>query len=355
MNKNPVSRRVDTSNDDGRHRASLRVKEKRRQDAKRWSVDGRRRSGSRAHHLRLARHPPSMLPNLHSSPWNDRFMFDAINNPGLAAGASKQRMTGVSSLQLMPLLNQMKVDSSTTGIKGEQRVRSERNFSDRADGELVLNHSRQEVTPTTIKKCDTSPSAVGMRDVGISPFDMSKVLDALEADNSNLETMRHIADKINQIDRNCIPTSCKNSHSCNIYSSKPHVFDEAKINFERIEELLYTMEIEEQLAHRELTHNQLSQTNEERPKAYIEGDVVDAFQDEEALTVERSEVIYNHAWQFIRSSHQQEKVITKNGHLYYHEIVQILTNSILGSLINEIASNLESVVQDSAEEIFRML
>jgi hypothetical protein len=204
----------------------------------------------------------------------------------------------------------------------------ERDFSDRADGELVLTYSRQEITPTTVRICDTSPFTFGMCDVGVSPFDMTKVLAALEAD-SNRKAIRNIAKQVNQIDRSWIESPCDDSPSCNIADSQPPVFNGANINFEMIEELLYSIDIEEQLAHRELIEKQLSRTTNEALKSFIDRDksngsgLADTFKDEEELTVERKEVIYDHAWHFMRSSHERERVLTRNGHLKCHEIVQM--------------------------------
>ena len=205
----------------------------------------------------------------------------------------------------------------------------ERNFSDRADGELVLNFSRQEITPKSIKKIDSSPFTLEMCDVGVSPFDMTKVLAALEADDSNRRVMCRIVNQANKMDRNWIDSHCDNSPSCNIYSSQPPFFNGENINFEMIEELLYSIEIEDQLAHRELIEKQLSHTSNEALKSIIDQDnsyglgLTDTSNAEEELTVERKEVIYDHAWHFMRSSHEREKVLSRNGYLKFHEIVQM--------------------------------
>ena len=116
--KTPAVRQAGTSHDDGRRRARLRVKEKRRRDAKSWSIDGRRRSGT-SYHLGLAQHMPSMLTNVHSSPWNERFMFNDSVYPGLTVVASKKRMTEATSTTTLPrqVLNQMKIDSSMPSRK----------------------------------------------------------------------------------------------------------------------------------------------------------------------------------------------------------------------------------------------
>ena len=62
-----------------------------------------------------------------------------------------------------------------------------RHFAERCDGELVTVFSRREIAPSQVNNGDANGVFADTATIGVSPFDMKKVRDALEADGSDSE------------------------------------------------------------------------------------------------------------------------------------------------------------------------
>ena len=158
----------------------------------------------------------------------------------------------------------------------------------------------------------------------------------------------------------------------------------SKNDLEQLEELLYTLEIEEELAHHELVEQQLSlkkredmsqqlpctNNTQQLAPARIENskfpskvsgsnNLNPCIHDEElaveTLSRERQEEIYNYGWSFKKSTPDVAKDLTKNGKLEQGCLFNSLTESILDSCIAGISSDIEAIVQESAEQIFQTL
>jgi hypothetical protein len=200
--------------------------------------------------------------------------------------------------------------------------KSVRHFSERSDGELVLNYSRTEILSNSNGNCSSHIDNLlgGTEDASVSPFDMVKLkaaLDAAESDNDGAEhgvefpINSPCTKDMNPIDRN-----------------------QAHPNLEAFEDLLYTVEIEEELAHRELRNKTLLVRTGNSPEHGSVASEADSTSKEDgpddevkmsaaAMPVGRQEEIHNYVWQSNLLSREREKALVKDGSMQFHEIVQV--------------------------------
>ena len=350
---------VIVSENEGRRRAAIRVKQKRMYDSQRWTIEGRRRPDS----SRFKNRPSIKSParKLHSKPWNDRFIFNqasAEKSKNFADGlqlfsspvdekANNPHSRPMTALalgskigQLVPKTTQDSSARQTTIFKPEVR-----HFSERADGELVSNFSRCEITPTTASKCNCSPLLVSKCNASVSPFDMTKLRAVLNAEGSeDDETYRGE-------DGDILPI---------ILSQKFPQFDcsLANVNLETFEELVYTAQIEEEVCREFLSSGHESQAHDFSAAYEKESESNKNEMPHVGIAREREEEICNFVWRSKIVASDQAKDIMKNdsdGSLQYHEIVNQLANLTLDECIANIASDLETIVHEYAENIFRNL
>ena len=294
---------------DGRRRAALRVQQKRRRDSRRWTIDGRWRSSSSLSNTRLR--TISSTRNLHSTPWNQRFIFQD-EDPNKTNSIHMRKAETCTDREE----NNSHIPRSTTSIDRysskqtplDKSTTGTCHFSERADGELVTSYSRCEIAPSRVSKY--SDSNVRTCHIGVSPFDMNKVQQALDAAQSDED------------DGNNEPPIV-NRHVA--FSPLNHA------NLDAFEELLYTVEVEEELAHRELVFKSLSKKVDDPLHSDLAADETYSLDlnidnDDELPMIklqERQEEILN----FVKNTRifftEKEKYLLKGGTLKYHEIVKM--------------------------------
>lgn len=323
----------------GQRRAALRVKQKRRNDQKQWTTDGKllhRKSSSR----------PSSRLN-HQKPWNERFIFDdepENDNTNTRGFDSRSKRSQEATHGKENIANQSSQDIQTRTI---------RHYTERADGEIMLEFTRCEILPSDdkMKAVPLSPviatdgkchDLIGTRSIGVSPFDLTKVKAALDAheeeethscvkpDESEQATLHVPSSRYNPNINNTVKENNRRSLPHSGAQTLP--LDENKVEefLEAFEDLLYTMELEEELLRRDLARNQTSQqipriSNKEDSEIKIdrEEDYIDDTEPRISIPKERAETIveYIQASRHVRA--QQEQQVTKKGYLTYGEIVEM--------------------------------
>lgn len=197
-------------------------------------------------------------------------------------------------------------------------------FTERSNGEAVVDF------------CETPPSSSDANriSIGLSPFDMTKVRAALEAD--------------------CIET---------IEGGKSEIS-----LLLRIEELLHIIELEEALLRRKLgrhevveqKENELSRINDE-DKASTSPSVLQEFWSETAtqlpsVPIERQLQIFEFATKrFEGGGDQQHKVLTTNDQLRQPSVIANFAESIVDSIVEEIADELEDIISEAYRHIVSVL
>jgi hypothetical protein len=207
----------------------------------------------------------------------------------------------------------------------DARANSEvRHFSERSDGDLMLNFSRCEIAPSmTADAANASPFFAQTCDTSTSPFDMIKLQAALEAAASDDDEICDTQCGEDDLYRALFQPD-KND------SSPPLDYNATHANLEAFKELLYTVEIEEELLHRELAGKSLlrqSETHSDACSVRENSSVSDANDGDEALPImiprERQEEIRNYIWCNKMASTDREKGLVKDGNLRFHEIVRM--------------------------------
>ena len=209
--------------------------------------------------------------------------------------------------------------------KPQKRLEMEmKYFTERSNGEAVVDF------------CETPPSSSDANriSIGLSPFDMTKVRAALEAD--------------------CIET---------IEGGKSEIS-----LLLRIEELLHIIELEEALLRRKLgrhevveqKENELSRINDE-DKASTSPSVLQEFWSETAtqlpsVPIERQHQIFEFATKrFEGGGDQQHKVLTTNDQLRQPSVIANFAESIVDSIVEEIADELEDIISEAYRHIVSVL
>ena len=334
---------ISANQNEGRRRAAIRIKQKRKYDSQRWTIDGARRSSC----SRVINRPSmKSLGGLHSKPWNDRFM---LNNPEKSHSVGTRRNEGPlllsSTLQenennwkykpakaldskIGQLVSTAIQDSSAhmTAISNPEV----RHFSERADGELVSNFSRYEITPTT-------PLIVSKRNASVSPFDMTRLQAVLNARDSE-------DDEIDYEEDHRVPSIILRRTFPRPTSSHANI---------KLEELIYTAHVEEKIARREL----LSSRDESQSHIFSVAEKLNKVTPVE-IARDREEKIHDFAWRSKTAASKQMRDIIKSdldGRLQYHKIINNLADATLDHCLANIASELETIVRESSETICRNL
>lgn len=284
-------------NDEGRRRAALRVKQRRKSDSRRWTVDGRRRSS------RSSKRPSNTSSIRHATPWNERFIFEDTEAK-ISTQVTRKSHTALSGKE------NLAIDSRPKTTPNARNNLTERHFTERADGELVLNFSRREIiAPAAASSSNAmSPLLGGSRDVSVSPFDMEKLkLALLQADvdfglpNESAATDEsHIPLKIHR--------------------------HEVSANLEAFEELLYEIELEEELAHRELADQKQSYqqscagTTDETDSGINSPN--DEMSEPCVFPRGREDEIREYVWYSFRAACERERRLVNDG-MKFHEVVEM--------------------------------
>lgn len=297
------------TDNDGRIRAASRVKEKMRRDSLIWTVDGRRRAKSSRN-----KRPSGAMTTLHSAPWNERFILQAVatrkNHTRPLSAYGKENSTNIARLTAVAVAG-----------KSTPASKNIRHYSERSDGELVLNYSRCEILPCSNENnqdnhFQDSHLYGGTQEASVSPFDLVKLKAALlEAAQSDLESDADEADHEVSFPINSPYTK----------GVSPIDRKQANANLKAFEDLLYTVEIEEEIAHRELKSKALVTRTGDSPD---HSSPANSSRDskEESLDGEMklsSTEIYNYVWQSDLASREREKCLLKDGILRFHDIVQM--------------------------------
>lgn len=175
----------------GRKTAALRVRQRQKRESLRWSPSGKLRTPH-------SQRSPTIRNRI---PWNDRFIFDDENHPKGAIHPMRSRV--VSRRACDEKENDANSNSSSNRI---------RNYTERSDGVEISTYSG------AAGRVSEGPSAVETRSIALSPFNMAKVKAALRRERL----------------------------------SEPKSLNEVKSILDEFEELILTMEIEEELVRRDL-------------------------------------------------------------------------------------------------------
>ena len=302
---------------DGRLRAALRVKQKKQRDETKWSINGRRRPVSSV--------APIRPPQSNAIPWNQRFIFEESIDPGDDNDNNLEALVNNRQPRKKSAVNGK--ENNVGNKKIDKPSKSTRHYSERADGELVLEFQRCEITPSSHIRLDaTSPHIGGTQSVGVSPFDLAKVRATLKADTNQCEVDLDVPEE--------------NDHVANTQAHPTHQpIDEttAKAMLDKFEELLYAMEFEEELVHRDITKNQYSQIKTSVAMMVVDDDMDECVHipkdevknstDEPGELQEQTSLPEDEILEYsqrIKSAIRERKVpLTKNGPLDFHEIVEM--------------------------------
>mmetsp|Transcript_37335 Transcript_37335/g.78214 ORF Transcript_37335/g.78214 Transcript_37335/m.78214 type:complete len:405 (-) Transcript_37335:624-1838(-) len=398
----------------GQRHAALRVKQKKKNDQQQWSLSGK-----------LTRRPPSRTKQRRISirkAWNDRFIFDEESlvghgNEGYlpikANGGRKQQARGSGGAQQIVegkenkgnefLVNDTIPAEKTRGCRSKTR-----HYTERADGEVVMEFTRCEISPSSpIVAGGEYPDLIGTRSTGASPFDMAKVRAALDAnaiddcgcdkeERNNPEIQRASLHEANQSNGNKeIRPSTSDDRQQLPQCPIPLPLDRirAKSMLDKFEDLLYTIELEEAMLTASLKKKDAGELIAENQKhtppltdkgkgghmgiinyegrhnahfGSLRGQQnnftnfnqrIEAKQSESRryISKERLAAIAEYAEKSKSIRDQQDKHLTKYGYLQYHEIVETLAESIADSCIEDIAEEIKSCINDIAHQVFLSL
>lgn len=196
----------------GRLRAASRVRQRQKRESLRWSPSGKLRS------------PPSQqsptTTTIDVPPWNERFIFDDESQHKGTTHSNNRRIASTSRRGCDEKENI--ANSTSTG----NRIR---HYTERSDGDAVSHFQQIEVSTSSAAAAagggvGRHPHLVETRSIALSPFNMAKVKAALQADSRSQRKTPHL----------------------------PFNITEVESILDTFEELIFTMEIEEELARRDL-------------------------------------------------------------------------------------------------------
>lgn len=289
---------------DGRRLAALRVKERQERESKRWSVDGCKRRSKRS-----GIRPLTTTSSLrHSTPWNERFAFEDTPLPKKISTSLRDGKENVAKNNSRPMTTS---NAGTSSTSKKQQKTIERHFSDRSDGDLVLSFMRREmIAPAILSGGCVSPLLGGMRDVSVSPFDIFKLKQALEADDWSCSSSEGNREAPEQ-------NECR--IDCN----------EASADLDAFEELLYEMEIDDELARRELLEKTCLEKSEKLLDYYEvdDNECVSAAHERDPydsvdVPWDIQEEIYNYTWYNQQRANERDMKLFKNSSMQFHEVVE---------------------------------
>ena len=335
---------MSTPNDDssGRRRAALRVKQRRRQDEKTWSPSGKLKSNRNRRPLSSKtssssnRRPSSSSRPSHEKPWNDRFIFEdetvlehATETNQKRLGSSSQRRSVVNGKEN----NANNANATTTAKPQAPGCQSTQSL-----------FTRSEILTSPISNVVPDNNLIGTKDVSTSPFDLDKVNAALDADDAN-DLLQQTPTTTDESSSSHIPHQTSNEPLMNPLFSLPLDKDKVKTILENCADLLYTIELEEELLRRDIesrdhqTHNSIinrdcTERREERSEQHIP---IRTEHQRIQVPPEKREQIMSYINQCKSSKDQQQQVVTD---LQYQEIAEILAEEILDECIADIAEKL---------------
>lgn len=292
-----------------RRRAAERVRLRLNRDKKQWHIHGKKPS------RKAKPKPPSRI---HNAPWNDRFIFDEDHElvkgaKGAAAAANLCKASKKaneeatdSNIRRNEEFTRMQPKSQefdSEAKKKQNRSKTHpdiqsagevigsviRSYTERSDGEKVIEFQRHEIIPARSSiPLDPNPSTsnlIGSSNVAVSPFDVAKVSSVLE-DHAVRNGQDRYSSKVNLTDETNTPLSSLINHFANhqrrIPSTqeyenyefikngqsfqKKNILDLHGLNktslLDSIEEILYTMELEEDLVYQELAQRKRTYIDE---------------------------------------------------------------------------------------------
>jgi len=345
-------------NDDssGRRRAALRVKQRRRQDEKTWSPSGkllvksnrnRRTSSSRRPSSSSNRRPSSSSRPSHERPWNERFIYEDETVLEHATDANQKRLGSANSRQSVDGKENNANDATTAKPQAASGCQSIQ-YTERADGEAVVEFSRSEILTSPISNMQPDNELIGRKEVSTSPFDLDKVNASLEADAAANDPLHQTPTAISESSLHT-PHQTSNEPLINPLFSMPLDKDKVKAVLENCADLLYTIELEEELLRRDIAsrdhQNHQSSTNsdctdtERREERSEQQEYLPIRTEPERIQVplEKREQIISHIQQSKSTKDQQQQVVTD---LQYQEIAELLAEEILDECIADIAEQL---------------
>ena len=352
----------------GRRRAALRVKQKRRKDERTWSPSGK---------LIKGRQRPQSSQLSHLKPWNDRFIYEEETEFEHSSGIQRKKQSADGE------------ENNNIGRKygAKQKSRPEiKHYTERCDGEAVLEFTRCEISPTSpiVVKNDECHDLIGTRSVSTSPFDMDKVRAALQADANDTQNEhddelhltndthnKHLHESENTASlhsRNNDREKRSNGPLTNPLLLPPLDRERFKSILDNFEDLLYTIELEEELLKRDIASRKLiaQQSNSVYPDleetegtshSQIDQNDICQTRTEPRISIppERCNEIIEYVNRAKQNKDKQHKLIEKNGDMKYHEIAEALAESILDSCITYIARELQECIEHISEDVFQQL
>lgn len=184
----------------GRKTAALRVRQRQKRERLRWSPSGK---------LRTPYNRRSSTPTTEIViPWNNRFIFDDETLPNITTISRK--------------ISDDKKENVENLSSSSNRIR---HYTERSNGDAVLQFQQIEISAYAgLDGVEELPSSVETRNIALSPFDMEKVKAALRAKRL----------------------------------SEPKTPHEVEYLLDHFEELILTMEIEEEIVRRDLELEMMS-------------------------------------------------------------------------------------------------
>lgn len=330
----------------GRRRAALRVKQQIRHDLARWSPNGmKRRKG------RKSTSSPATVTKSVCTPWNERFIFDDESLP------SKERNAPEKIWRRS--VHGKEKDNNIVSKRVDEKQSRIRQYTERSDGELVIEFGRCEV----ISSLPMRPSLITSQSASTSPFDLAKVRAALgaypidhyeeeESKNDNDNEMSKEEDH-----RTALHESMGTAASVPEFIPPSRVLpmdkSELKSTVAKFEELLYTSLIEEELFRCDLIKKRPGEG------CYVPNLTCEENEDEiriPILSSQRQDKINEYAAERHKCANILPcQILTKNGNLSFDEIVESFVESILEKVIEDIAGEVEEAIVEEMENVISSL
>ena len=344
---------MNNTNDDssGRRRAALRVKQRRRQDEKTWSPSGKLKTNRNRRPLSSkssSNRRPSSRPS-HEKPWNDRFIHEDEAILEHATETNQKTLGSVDQRRSVEGKGNNANDDTQAKPQAAPGCKSTQ-YTERANGEAVVEFARTEILTSPISNVQPDNELIGTKDVSTSPFDLDKVEASLEADaaaNDPLhQTPTHESSSLHS------PHQTSTEPLMNPLFSIPLDKDKMKAVLENCADLLYTIELEEELLRRDIASREhqthlssiKDSTDTERREDRHELHIPMRTESPQRIQLppEKREQIMSYINQCKSTKDKQQQVITN---LQYQEIAEILAEEILDECIADIADGLYGHVE----------
>lgn len=328
-----------------RRRAALRVQQKIRHDLARWSPNGMKRRKGR----KSIRPPATVTKSVHCTPWNERFIFDEESLP------SKERNAPAKIWRRS--VHGKEKDNNIVSKRGDGKQTPIRQYTERSDGELVIEFGRCEIIPSSPMRA----SLITSQSASTSPFDLAKVQAALEAyaiDHYEEEVSQHNNDNEmskEEDHRTALHESMGTAASVPELIPPSRVLSvdksELKSTVEKFEELLYTYLIEEELIRCDLIKKRTGEG------CYVPNLTCEEIEDEIRIPIissQRQDKINEYAAERRKCANILPcQLLSKN--VSFDEIVESLVESILEKVIEDIAGEVEETIVEEMENVISSL